>query len=350
MYYNQTLRGEYKMANTKLTKTIELYNADIKNQYLDTFDNETTRKISERPLQRSSETERSLGKDLYEMTISEIEDVMYGLECSSLNAVYNNAVKIEEYIDWTIVHGFRQSNINPLSSLKKYEWGKTFISKYKNYAFTKEELDEMIQDLVNHDDRAILMLLFEGVSGDGFNEILTLKYSEETIEESQTPYITVKNKDGSERDVTISRELATELRLANNNKIYINKNGEAKEAHFHTSALEESPYIFRKTVRGKQGGGTDITYIQRKFLLFKEVFGLKHLKATHIQNSGMMHIANELADEDGVLSHEAMQEIAERFDVTFTTTKETRYRNLTLVKRVIEQDLFEKIYGYKMSF
>lgn len=327
------------------------YNENIKERFLDTMDSDLIKTFSTLLFRKSKDTEEIMGKDIYEMSEDELGEVLSGLSCSTANAVYGNVIKMEEYITWAIENGLRRNNLNPLNSIDKKEWSKNFVATYKNNYFTREKIENMLDELANDTDKAILLALFEGIKGKGFSELFNLK-PDDITEKDGVYWVSLKNDNGTERDLQISELLAQTLMNAHRQPEYFNKNGENRENGKHaTSPFEDSPYIFKKALRGtKKDERLTFTFITRKFLLFKQVFELPHLKAKHITDSGIMYYANEL-QRNGELSTKELNEIGERFDTPFTYANgDNRYRNSTILKDIIEIDEFEELYGYKMTF
>lgn len=332
-----------------MTEKSVFYNEEIKKRFINTLETEAIKTFSEFPLSKALRTEDFYSKDLYDMTLDQIGEVASDLSCATLDAVYNNILKIDEYITWAIDNGYRSSNINPLKTINKRDWSKQFISSYRTYLFKREDIVEMMKDLVNEVDQAVLLALFEGVEGKGFSELLNLKITDIKTEGKQ-PMLNLKD-DAQEkpRTIPVSELLVTKLKETNDQKEYINKNGLTTNQRYATSKIEQSEFIFNKTTRGKQGGRPDSFFVSRKFTEFKDIFGHEHLVAKHIKDSGINHMANEL-QVDGILSKDSMRMIAEQFNTSYTTAGEVRYRNLTKIKQVIDVAEFEEVYGYKMKF
>lgn len=332
-------------------RTGKFYNSEIKEEYLNSFENIATQKIAMFPLWKARNEEERLGKDLHEMTLKELEGVLRGLRCSSSKAVYNSVNKIEEYLMWCAGKGYRRTNISPFPQHDREDWGKQFIVSYMNYSFTKEQIDDMLDILVNEVDKALLLLLFEGVRGDQYSEVLNLK-EEDIFEEEGQSYLRLTNLDESQRVIPISKQLHNLLVFANRQTEYINKNGESasQDSRHYWSEFAESEFIFKRIRRGRQGGRLNNFFVNRKMGLFKEVFDHPHLKATHIIASGMMHMAHEIHQKNGVFTSDDARRIADQFDTSYTTgVTEHRYRNVTIIRKVVESEEFEKLYGYKLN-
>lgn len=326
----------------------EFYNEELKQKFLNTIENDIARKFASYPLRKAKAIEIGFKKDLYDMTLEEVGEVLGNISCSTEIAAYNSTLILEKYIDWAIEVGYRESNINPLSRVNKPSWSKGYVAEYKNSYFTREHILDMMDQLVNETDKAVLLALFEGIKGTGYSELLNLK--EEDIREKNGKFqARLKDKNGQVRVIEITERLAILLINTANRPSYINKNGATDIGkRYESSSFENSPMIFKKTSRGKQGGELDSFFVNRKFVMFKQIFGHRHLKTKHISDSGIMHIANEL-QEDGVLSTSNARAIAEVFNTSFTSANGERYRNLTIIKKIITASEFEELYGYKIT-
>lgn len=331
-----------------MKKENQLYNSEIKEKFLEQYTNDSTRTIALYPLKRARAEEESRGKDLYEMDIEELSDVLSGFSSSTLNAVLINVSKIEDYIMWTAKNGYRKTNLSPFPVSDREEWCKQFIATYRNYSFTRQDVLSMADDLVNEVDQAVLLLLFEGVGGVRHNEILDLKISD--LQEDDGKYtLKLTNVDKSTRKITISNELARVLRKADAQREYISKNGMVENTRYQSSELVGSTYIFKRTNRGRQGGRLNNFFVNRKIAIFKDVFGLEFLKAQHLSDSGIMHMAHEFHKKTGSFTADNAREIAEQFDTVFASTNEVKYRNVTAIRKIVESEDFHNLYGYHLN-
>lgn len=326
----------------------KFYNGEIKVKYLNTIKHKDTRNLTAYPFMTAGKTEQAFGKDLYDMNIDEIGEVLKDLAVSSSNTAYNHTVKFEVYIDWAIGNGYVSSNINPISSLEsKLEWSKQHVATYKQSAFKREEILEMCEDLVNYVDRAVLLSIFEGISGEGFSELLNLR-TKDLKEEDGVFKATLYRKDGTFRTIEITETLFNLLHKTDSEPEYVNKNGLAENDRSTTSKFQESEFIFKKTTRGKQEGSLDGFYVNRKFVIYKDVFDLKFLKSKDIQVSGMMHMADYLYNKNGKFELEELKLIGDQYDTANNRTENGEYRNTNIIKLLLKTDLFKNLYGYEL--
>jgi hypothetical protein len=325
----------------------DFYNGEAKIKYLNTISHPDTRKLTSYPFSKAKKTEELLGKDMYDMTIDELGMVMSALAVSTPNTAYNHSVKFDQYIDWAYENGLVESNLNPLSNVNKLEWSKQFVAKYKQSAFTRQQILEMCEDLENYVDRAVLLAIFEGIGGEGFSELLNLR-TKDLKEEDGVFKATLYQKDGTFRTIEISETLFDLLYKTDAEPEYINKNGQTESDRQSKSKFMDSDFIFKKTTRGKQEGKLNVFYINRKFVIYKELFELHFLKAKDIQVSGMMHMANELYNRDGEHNVGHLKEIGEQYDTSMTKIPKYENRNTNVIKLLLKTELFKNLYGYDL--
>lgn len=328
-------------------KKEDFYNGEAKVKYLNSFDNKDTAYITSFVFIKSKETEEMFKKDIYEMSKNELGAVLGAQAASTEDSAYIKAVHLEQYIDWAITNGYAETNLNPLSNINKKEWTAQFVAKYKRTAFTRKQIKDMCDELVNYVDQAVLLCIFEGIIGEGYSEMLNLR-TQDLKEIDDKFYATLYNKDGESRTIEISEELYVLLHKTDQQTEYINKNGMSETDKWSKSQLLDSPHIFKKTTKGKQEGKLNLFYVNRKFQIYKEVFGLKFLRAKNIENSGRMHMANELYKKDGGFKPEHLKLIAEHYDESMIRIGNYEERATTGIKTLLQSDLFEELYGYKI--
>lgn len=334
----------------KKERSEQMYNSELKEEYLNGFDNERTQKIAMRPLWEARKEEKRLGKDLYEMTLDEIENVLINLKSSTLRSAYHNVNKIEEYLLWCAKKGYRRTNISPFPQKRREEWCKKFVISYMQYAFTREQIEEMSELLVNDQDKAVLFALFEGVRGKGYSEITNLKMKN-VHEKDKGIFLDLIEHDGSVRTIQISKKLKELLKMADEQSEYVNSNGQHDpSSRYYTSSLEDTERVFKRADRGAQIEKANNFFVNRKIALFKDVFDLPYLKASQIVVSGMMHIAHTIHEERGVFTADDARRIAEQYNTSFTSgVTGGRYRNVTIVRKAVDNEEFEKLYGYRLN-
>lgn len=327
----------------------KFYNAEVKEQYFETFNNIATKETTEYAFKKAKNTEEKLKKDIYEMNIDELGDLLSAMSASTTDSAYNYACKFEYYIDWATVNGHRKTNINPFSEIDdRRKWAEQFVATRKKSLFTRDEILDMCEQLVNYPDRALLLAIFEGIGGEGFSELLKLQ-TKDLKEIDDKFYATLTNKDGTHRTIEISDKLFYFLHKADTEEVYYNKNGESDSIKSSESQFVDSPFIFKKLARGRKDGDIDAFYVRRKFQMFKDLFGAKFLTAKEIANSGMLHMVNEFYKQNGVVTDENWEQIAEQYDTSFIKYQGEYVRNILVLKRKASEKIFEEKYGYSLN-
>lgn len=332
-----------------MIKEKELYNADIKWEFLNQYDNERTRLIALYPMRKAKRFEERAGKDLFEMSLQEIEEILYSLSSSSKNSIVLNVGRIEEYILWASANGYRRSNITPFPSTNREAWMKKFVADYRNYAFTRQDIIHMTESLVNDVDKALLLLLFEGASGRQYSEVLNLKV-EDIDSAHEAPTALLRDSDKSVRLINITPRLEILIRRANRQHDYKNKNGTLIGKPQAYSRFAHSEYVFKKVNRGAQRGSLNNFFVNRKVAIFKEIFDMPYLKANHIIHSGIMHMAHQFHKRDGIITKDALRKVAEQYGAPMIEADGKEYRKTTHIRKILERRDYKELYGMKAEF
>lgn len=326
----------------------KLYNSELKKAFIEQYTSLDSKLTIYWQLLKIAETEFDKNKDLFDMDFNEIFELLEGIECSSVNSAINHINTYKRYIQYCQDRGYTNRNALAETEDPLSEIAQQVVADFKNQRYTREKLmTEMVDELTNYTDGALLLALFEGIKGKGFSELLTLRMTEENFKELEDGRFKVhlyEAETHKERDVIISRELYRLLDLANKQTAYrTNNKDEDVETPFN-----ESEFIFKKAKKGKQGNSQvlDRHFITRKFVFFKKEFGNGNLTADDIVQSGMMDMAYRLYLENGKLGREELLQIGEQYDTLMATSDgENFYRNITHLKRLIFTESFKKMYG-----
>jgi integrase len=313
----------------------QYYNNEIKEKYLDTYENKSTRDVMSSVFVKSLEIEKQLEKDLYDFSIDEIKDVLYNLDASTGNSIRSSGSYIKYYIDWAIKNELR-GNLNPLR-YNPPSWYNQFIDKSKKILFSEEEINDMISHLVNAQDSIILQLVFfEGLEGDSLSELLDLRREDIDFENN-----TLKLAD---RTVKVSEKSISLINAALREDVYLLKNGEAK-GWKKEAPLLQNDYVIRST-QGKAINleKADKHLVYRRIATISEYFDYKYLNIKNISKSGMLKMAKDLYLRDGELDKKQLDEIAEKFDTPKAKVGDVMLNNYYALKEFINMENIEKLY------
>lgn len=313
-----------------------MYNPDIKEEFLLTYENNETQTVIAYIFYKSKSTEELLKKDLYEFSIDEIEDVLFNMNPLTKRAAETNARFISSYIDWAISKGLVNSNINPMLT-KGNDWFEKFVDKNRKIYFSEQELNEMIEELVNASDAVILRLLFEGAGGEGLSELLNLTKNHIKFDN----VLVLEDDKKGIRELKFSEECMRLIKQALKEKEYQLKNGTGQRNN--VLKLVENDYVIRPVQRRSTTiDRADKHLIYRRIATIKEYFGLKYLTAKNIQRSGMIKMAKDLFLRDRELKSKQLYEISERFGIGKIGSE---YYNISILKEFINRENIKKLYG-----
>lgn len=320
-----------------------LYNEQLKEAFLKTYDNEQSRNTIKYLFFKAYPMELILEKDLYNFSKDEIGKVIQNADPMSQSVAYSYGRFIVAYLNWAIENGYRMNNINPLQGVTN-EWYEQFIDKSKKVHFTDKEIQEIIDQLVNAQDAVILALLFEGVNGYGASEISNLKYKDVDFENG---ILKLYDDKKGERKIQVSNNTLKLIEKAYHETEYYSRNGEIENAKYAKTPVLKSEYVVKNIKRGRaiEGRRVEKHGIYRRIEMISELFNLPYLTPKGIQRSGMIYMAKELYLKNGKLGKEELSQIGEKFDFIKIHSQGYEYYNTTLMKEFINRDNILELYN-----
>lgn len=280
-------------------------NPDRKKRFLDEeYPNESTRKTYGSLLKQLSKFEQDKNKDLCDFSYSDAVEVMIGLRKKTYNSSYVAHSIIIKYVDWCEEKGYSQTYVNSFKLLDKNDL-KSYTHQIarKNSYITRERLYEITNDLYNYVDKALLVLLFEGVRGrtekeNTFEELRNIKATD-IIEEINSIIVTRNNED--QRVIQVDKRTIDILLASINEEEYFKKNGEAT-GRFAKFPLKSTPYILRTLDIERGDNGDDKispTAINSKFKNIRSYLGLSFLNPTLVFQSGLLERCEAIEKQIG---------------------------------------------------
>ena len=188
-------------------------------------------------------------------------------------------------------------------------------------------MNEIVKKCINPQDAVVLQLLFEGVCGNRFSELLNLKMEDVNVDGN----ILKLNDEGEIRYLVVSSQCIELIIKANNQKKYFvtNGNSEAKSTDF---LLIESEYIIKKIKKGKHK--KDVKQESKRFIISRRIESLSDIfgfpkEPKYIINSGKVALAKNIYLKDGFFNEkEALNQISFRFNLK---TKNKNFTNPELI-------------------
>ncbi|EMI10194.1 site-specific integrase [Anoxybacillus gonensis] len=325
------------------------YNEVIKEQFLNDlkeregFEGETL-KVYANVFINSKDIEEVLEKDLYDFTYDEIKELFLNANRTSYASIQAFANMTKRYIEWAINMGLVNSNINPVEMFTRDDLMSCVNKSVKKY-FAEKEINEIEKLLINYQDVVVIRLPFEGILGEGCDEMLNLSIDDVDFE-NNIVYI----RDGEEvkRRVEISDHCLNIIEKAANEQEYLSNNNyydgstRGKEKY----ELMKSDKIIRNTIAPRTKGNMTAQGIYRRIKAIKEITGYKYLSLKNIHRSGMIKMAVELLDKyDNKITPEMLDEIADKFGLSkMIVNGEIAYNHFSM-RQYINKETIKKLYN-----
>lgn len=154
----------------------ELYNAELKNQYIaDDTTNRSTQILLPLMFATITDDEKRLGKDLSNFTIADISEYFHGLATASIARCLNIKAQFVKYSQYCQQKGLITDN-----QIHWQEVDRDFLmqcinyGKYQRQLVTREELVQVTDSLLNPSDRFVVLGLFEGICGNFYSDFRNL--------------------------------------------------------------------------------------------------------------------------------------------------------------------------------
>ena len=118
---------------------------------------------------KTEDFEEKLNKDVSKFTMDEILDMLAKFKAKSINSLLNYTIVLKHYSRFV----FGEVGTNAYESIGKADVA-DMVDKDANILLTREDLDDVEVQLLNWVDKAIVELLWEGVSSKNMNDIYSV--------------------------------------------------------------------------------------------------------------------------------------------------------------------------------
>lgn len=320
----------------------KLYNEDVKLEYLSTFESEDVRQLIYFLFLKSKSAEEFYQKDLFSFNLNQIDDVMININPSTLNSVANNKSRINNYIRWAIKNGRRMNNLNPLQGTGE-DWAIKFIDKTTKRHLSTTELYDLTENLYNAQDRALIQCIFEGISGRGMSELLSMNFN--NIDWITNEVRVRDSKTDEFRTVKVSGRCMELIKSAYTQGFYLSEDTETTK-----ELVDHMDYIFKnikwrstKNLRVSRGN------LVRRLDTIRRKYELDEFSVVTISESGRIAMAAKLLETHGELTKEEFALIGDQFNITKTANNNYEYYNTTVMRNYINQENLKKLYGIDVT-
>lgn len=241
--------------------------------------------------------EEKLNKDVSQFTREEILDMFAQFRAKSVNSLLNYAIILKHYS--RLMRGE-----NEYESITKADVV-DLIDKSGNILLSREELDDIEAQLLNWSDKAIVELLWEGISGKNMIDIYSV--SEECI---QSDMLCVNGKEfpltDRLRELLPKAFAEVEIMSYGNTMRIVEVEGKGRL------------YKERSNARGTDTDDAHFRYFYRKIQIFREYLDIQGLTMKNLQSSGLWHYLQLGVKETGLEPREFLktklgEELARRY-------------------------------------
>jgi integrase len=321
-----------------------LYNEEVKNRYLQTYDNEGTKNTIRHVFSKTAITEETLRKDLYNFSLEDLIDAFKNINALTKSVVMSAGRFIKSYISFCIKNGYRDDNLNPLTGIEN-DWYAQWINKKLKIHYSFEEFTELVEDpaLINAQDQALMFLLFEGVKGEQFIELRSLKYEHINFEENEI-YIANRNE-----SIKVSDLCLKFLQKAYEQTTYYTyHNGEYKEKE-----LLSSSFLLKNVKAGRTEPENMVSmavFYNRLNSIKTDLLELEYLTPNAISQSGQIFHSFLLYKKYGKLEYEQFAEIGKKYNLSLISNNGYTYYNTFLIKEYVNSENIKNLYDIDIDF
>ena len=330
--------------NVSAFSRFNFYNKDLKLEYLQDIESEKSAITIAYGLQKAADTEEFYKTDLYEFNLKQIELVLKDINPASISSAKSYLSQIKGYINWTIRHGYRRSNINILDGIGE-EWLSRVVTKKKKF-ISEMELRSIEDGLANYQDSVILNLAFHGVTGKDLYEMSYLKYHY-----LHSDKLEIHQEDGNVRIIDVNDRTVHLINGAFREDEYKKKNGMA-EGNNPVEKLQDTEYVLKNTNRKNVAADIVSKFtIMRRLRLIKDLWQLPMLSIKNLEKSGMINYAYELSKESGQFGNEEFELVAKKYNLaTFTGENGKEYYLKASYRDVLNSKNVKELYGVEITF
>ncbi|UWD95679.1 integrase [Bacillus velezensis] len=313
----------------------EMYNAELKEKFLEKYESEATRNHYWLRLRDFSATEKILQKDIFNFSLEELRTLFFDLDSKSIDSLRGARAVIGQYTTWAMENGLANSNINKVYQIQDGDL-KQFIDKNKKTLFTNKEVEEYVDFMVNYQDKAMIQAIYEGIDGYQHSELLNLT-GDDLLDDNKVKLVDDKH---GVRIITVSDKCYELLKCANDQRTYHLSNGSPDSSLKNKFAtLVKSENIFRlKYKSSNQSMKADKFLVHRSFSQFQKFLEEPFFTPKNLINSGKLNMAYAIYKEKGELKVPDYKQITRQYGFL---NEDAEFNSQTL-RKVVNMENLEK--------
>ncbi|KAA6472206.1 phage lytic cycle repressor MrpR family protein [Bacillus swezeyi] len=325
---------------------MELYNDAVKKKFIEQFKKEEQPQLIS-IFRRGAELEEYLKKDIYDFNSKEILEFLTLLNRATLSSIMSCWSHITKYIDWAIYQKITKGTTN-LSRDLTIDDVKNCVDEGKKLYITADEFLEIMNTLVNPRDRAMMVMLYEGIQGFKCSEILNLKKKDVEKAMENDNILTVHDDKHGSRDIKVSDQCLKICLEAANEPTYQKKNGYS-EANNKEVILADNDYVIRnrRTNSVKDEVRTSFFVITNtmRYIFSPELFDYPYLNPTRINRSGVLYEGYKIYKDKGRLETEDYIGIINKRSERYNDIHKKVYK----IKEYLNEDEIKKYYAKELG-
>ena len=224
--------------------------------------------------------ESELGKDCSQFTKDEILNMYKQFGAKSVNVLGNYNVYLKSYTAYRL-YTKQINNENAYESINKDDLKKCLDPKIlKQIYITREQLDDIENELLNYTDKAIVEALWHGISGKSMIDLTSLN-KEMLSEDGKTIFFS------NGKIVQISEKLSEYLQKAFHEMDYL-----CYGASLRVERLVGEGNLYKERANAHAVDSDDVKFrwVYRKIQNYRKYLDIPMLTMKTIQASGLLHV------------------------------------------------------------
>ena len=233
--------------------------------------------------------EKELGKDCSQFTKEEILDMYKQFGARSVNVLINYNVYLKSYTAYMIYYK-KISNANAYENINKDDIKKCIDPEMlKQIYITREQLDDIENELLNYTDKAIVEALWHGISGKSMLDLTSL--NESMLSQDKRSLFLPSGK-----IVKINKRLSEYLQKAFHEMDYMCYGSSLRVERM---IGEGNLYKERATAHADDSDDVRFRWVYRKIQNYRKYLDIPILTMKTIQSSGLLHeLQNEMKNNN----------------------------------------------------
>lgn len=266
-------------------------------------------------LNRAVEFENRFNKPFYQFTTEEALEMYESVHAISVVTLQNNNLVLKHATRW-FAYQYKKEVSSTYEEMTKDQLSTVVdIAKQRSLILSREDIDNIKDNLLNKIDQAIVEMLFQGAGGQWLKELTFLDRHQVDRERLMIYFKTGKNLpvtneicelllEAFAEDELVSFGSTTRVSKVAGNSLYkVRCNALSDNSDYHSEEDVQRRYRFA----------------QRRLLLISKDLGIR-LKASGLQASGLLHYIRLGMEETGLSFREFVKsdmakKLAQRYDI-----------------------------------